>query len=83
MAERTISHRELRAHLEQVLAEVEQGATVKIAVAGRSVAKIVPIRQRPGYATREELYAFARTRRPDPTFRRDIRAILDQTVDEL
>lgn len=84
MSERTVPQRELRAHIGAILREVEGGATVKVTVSGRAVARIVPIdeRRRP-YATREEIAAFARTRKPDPTFRRDIRAILDQTVDEL
>lgn len=66
-----------------VLREVEAGGTVKVTVSGRPVARIVPIDERRPYATGAELMAFIRSRKPDPTFRRDIRAILDQTVDEL
>lgn len=81
--ERTVPQRELRAHIGAILREVERGETVRVTVSGRPVARIVPIEERRPYATRDELMAFIRSRKPDPTFRRDIRAILDQTVDEL
>ena len=83
MSERTIPQRELRAHIGAILREVEAGNTVKVTVSGRPVARIVPIEERRAWATRDELWEFIRTREPDPTFRRDIRVILDQTVDEL
>ena len=83
MSERTIPQRELRAHIGAILREVEAGATVRVTVSGRPVARLVPIEERRPYATRDEIEAFARTRKPDPNFRRDIRAILDQTIDEL
>jgi len=83
MSERTVAQRELRAHIGAILREVEAGNTVRVTVSGRPVAKIVPIEERRPYATRDELWAFISSRKPDPTFRRDIRAILDQTIDEL
>lgn len=83
MSERTVAQRELRAHIGAILREVEAGNTVRVTVSGRPVARIVPIEERRPWATREEIAAFAATRKPDPTFRKEIRAILDQTVDEL
>ena len=83
MSERTIPQRELRAHIGAILREVEAGNTVKVTVSGRPVARIVPIEERRAWATRDEIAAFAKTRKPDPTFRKEIRAILDQTIDEL
>lgn len=83
MNERTIPQRELRARIGAVLREVEAGATVRVTVSGRPVARIVPVDERRAWATRDELWEFIRRREPDPTFRRDIREILDQTIDEL
>lgn len=83
MSDRTVAQRELREHIGAILREAEAGNTARVIVSGRPVAKIVPIDERRPYATREEIAAFAATRKPDPTFRKEIRAILDQTIDEL
>lgn len=80
---RTIPQRELRNNIGQVLREVEAGERVRITVAGRPVADLVPIAQYPRrFVHRDDVLRLLETASLDPDFARDLDDALDNTIDD-
>ena len=83
-AVRTIAQRELRNNLGRVLREVEAGEHVRVTVAGRPVADLVPIARGPRrFVHRDDFNRVFEAASLDPGFARDLDDALDQTIDEL
>ena len=81
---RTIPQRELRNQIGRVLREVEAGERVRITVAGRPVADLVPIGSGPRrFVPAAEVDRLLREAPLDPGFARDVDEALDQTIDDL
>jgi prevent-host-death family protein len=80
---RTIPQRELRNNIGQVLREVEAGERVRITVAGRPVADLVPIDRGPPwrFAPAAEVDRILREAPLDREFMRDLEDAFDQTID--
>lgn len=80
---KTIPQRELRNHISRALREVEAGARLRITVAGRPVADLVPVAgARRAFVPRDELLALLRRAPLDRRFARDLAAV-SATIDEL
>jgi prevent-host-death family protein len=80
---RIIPQRELRNQIGRVLREVEAGGRVRITVAGRPVADLVPIEQGPQrFVPAAEVDRLLKEAPLDRGFARDVDAALDQTIDE-
>jgi prevent-host-death family protein len=80
---RTIPQRVLRNRIGQVLREVEAGERVRITVAGRPVADLVPIERGPRrFVLAAEVDRLLREAPLDQGFARDVDEALDQTIDE-
>jgi prevent-host-death family protein len=81
---KTIPQRELRNRIGRVLRAVEQGRPMRITVDGRPVADLVPVggvrRTMVARAEVEELLVRAPL---DRNFKRDLKSITGDTIDEL
>jgi prevent-host-death family protein len=53
--EKIVNIHEAKTHLSSLIAEVEAGEEITIARAGKPVAKLVPVKRRPGRAARRNL----------------------------
>lgn len=78
----TVSVRELRNSVSQVLRRVEAGEHLTVTVDRRPVAELAPIRRRRGVAAGEALAVAAR-HAADPGLLRDLRRHLRDTTDDL
>jgi prevent-host-death family protein len=81
---RTIPQRELRNQIGRVLREVESGERVRVTVAGRPVADLVPVvSERRAFVPRSAIDVL-RARTPlDPAFRTDLEAAVGDTIEDL
>lgn len=80
---KSIPQRELRNHISRVLRKVEAGERMRITVAGRPVADLVPIGAvRKTFVPRDEVLALLRQASLDRGFRRNLEAA-SATIDEL
>jgi prevent-host-death family protein len=79
---RTIPQRELRNSISAVLREVEAGGAVRVTVAGRPVADIVPIRSPRYFVSRSVVERIIHDSPLDADFKRDIKAALDHEIPE-
>jgi len=80
---KNIPQRELRNRIGSVLREVEAGERMRITVAGRPVADLVPITGvRRTFVPKDDLVALLRRVPVDRRFARDLAAV-DATIDEL
>ncbi|MGB3685672.1 MAG: type II toxin-antitoxin system prevent-host-death family antitoxin [Ornithinimicrobium sp.] len=81
----TVASRDLRNHTRDVLAKVEDGATVTITVHGRPVARLVPVRAplRASMTRAEAIGILTRPRPFDSTIDDDMEWIAGGTTDEL
>ncbi len=80
----TVASRELRNHTADVLRQVSTGTTVTIAVNGRPVAEISPIRSaRRQFLTKADLIEVMTTCQADPGLREDLAALAGETTDDL
>ena len=81
---RTIPQHELRNRISQVLREVEAGERIRVTVAGRPVADLVPIAAGPRrFVPAAEVDRLLATAPLDPDFARDVDDAMGQTIDEL
>jgi len=78
----SVSVRELRNTVSEVLRRVERGEHVTVTVDRRPVAELVPLRRRRGVPARDALALVAR-QRADRAFLDDIRATLPDTTDDV
>ena len=78
---RTIPQRELRNNIAGVLREVEGGATVRVTVAGRAVADLVPIVERATFVPREVVLRIIREVPLDADFESDVAALMGERLD--
>lgn len=79
---RTIPQRELRNSVSQVLKEVAAGATVRVTVAGRPVADLVPIVERRHFVSRDIVMRILRETPLDTGFEADVAGAIDDRVPE-
>jgi prevent-host-death family protein len=80
---KTIAQRELRNRISHVLRQVQAGERMRITVAGRLVAELVPIaEERRTFVPRENLVALLQRLPIDRKPARDL-GTLDATIDEL
>jgi prevent-host-death family protein len=80
---KTIPQRELRNRIGRVLREVETGKSMRITVAGRPVADLVPVGGvRRKFVPKDDVAALLRCASLDHNFERDLRAV-DATIGEL
>ncbi len=80
---KNIPQRELRNRISGVLREVEAGERIRITVAGRPVADLVPIAGvRRTFVPKDELVALLQRCALDRNFARDLAAV-NATIDEL
>ena len=81
---RTIPQRELRNSIGRVLREVESGERLRITVAGRPVADLVPISgTRPVFVPRADVLRLLNAAPLDAGFRADLDAADGATIDQL
>ncbi len=79
-----IPQRELRNHITRVLRQVEAGEHLRITVAGRPVADLVPLGgARRIFVPRDEVTQLLARAPLDPAFGRDLAAATGATIDEL
>lgn len=81
----SIASRDLRNHTADALRRVREGERVMVTVHGEPVAELVPPsspRRRP-YLTRAELENVLRVVSADPGLRDDLRALGDESTDDL
>ena len=78
-----VPQRELRNRIGSVLREVEAGERIRITLAGRPVADLVPITGvRRTFVPKDDVVALLRRSPVDPNFTRDLQAV-NATIDEL
>jgi prevent-host-death family protein len=75
--------RELRNDSAGILRQVEAGRRFVITVAGREIAQLGPLASRSTFVARPSVERIIREAPLDDRFSEDIRAVLDQRVDEL
>jgi prevent-host-death family protein len=81
--EREIPQRELRNHISRILREVASGSRLRVTVAGRPVADLVPVGQGRRFVPRAEVEQLLRRAPLDPGFTSDIEAVAGATIEEL
>ena len=80
---KTIAQRELRNRISHVLRQVQAGERMRITVAGRPVAELVPIaEERRIFVSKENVVALLQRLPIDRSLARDL-GTLDATIDEL
>jgi prevent-host-death family protein len=77
-----VASRELRNNTRRLLDRVELGEEVTITVDGRSVARLVPLRQRARWVSSRELVQRLEGRLADPDLARELRDLLPGTTDD-
>ncbi|QBI21052.1 type II toxin-antitoxin system prevent-host-death family antitoxin [Egibacter rhizosphaerae] len=77
-----VASRELRNQTRELLARVEAGEEVRITVAGRPVAELRPLGDRPRWVSRSEFVAWL-GRQADPALAEDLTDLAPDTTDEL
>lgn len=79
----TLSVRDLRNDVSEVLRRAEAGERFVVTVSGRPVAELGPLNRRPRFLPMEQLEELLRDARPDPGFRDDLRELTPDTTDDL
>ena len=79
---RTIPQRELHNSISSVLRDVEAGATVRVTVAGRPVADLVPVTGRQMFVPSEVFERIRREAPLDARFERDVAGIMGDRLED-
>lgn len=74
--------RELSHHTLRVLERVESGEEVVITVAGRPVARLTPVAEKPKWVSRDELLSWLATGAADSGLRHDLDQLVPELVDD-
>ena len=77
----SVSVRELRNRVSEVLRRVEQGERVTVTVDRRPVAELVPLRRRRSVPT-AEAFAIAERHSADPSLLAELRVLLEESTDD-
>jgi prevent-host-death family protein len=79
----TVSVRDLRNDVSEVLRRAEAGERFIVTVSGRPVAELGPLNRRPRFLPMEQLEEVLRTARPDPALRDELKELTPDTTDDL
>ena len=79
----TVDARELEDDTRELLDRVDAGETITITVDRRAVAELRPVSQRPRTMSRAEFVANVLPNQADPALRRELRALLRDTTDDI
>jgi prevent-host-death family protein len=78
-----IPARDLRNDVSSVLRRVEAGERLRVTVAGRPVAELVPLPTRPASLSWEEFERNLQTAQADPALDAELASLLPDTTDDL
>jgi prevent-host-death family protein len=78
-----VASRALRNDTRAVLARVEAGETIDITVAGRAVARLVPIDRRPRFMARDEFLRRISGNQADAALTEELRRLAPDTTDDI
>jgi prevent-host-death family protein len=78
-----VASRALRNDTRGVLARVEAGETIDITVAGRAVARLVPIDRRPRFMGRDEFLRRIGGNQADAALTEELRRLAPDTTDDI
>ena len=79
----TVDARELEDDTRELLDRVDAGETITITVNRRAVAELRPVSRRPRTMSRAEFVANVLPHQADPALRRELRALLRDTTDDI
>ncbi|HET7026107.1 MAG TPA: type II toxin-antitoxin system prevent-host-death family antitoxin [Candidatus Limnocylindrales bacterium] len=78
-----VGTRALRNETRQLLERVEAGETIEITVAGRAVARLVPVDRRPRFMPRDQFLALLEGNQADPGLTEELRRLAPDTTDDI
>lgn len=79
----TLSLRDLRNDVSEVLRRAEAGERFVVTVSGRAVAELGPLNRRPRFMPMEQMEEMLKTARADPGLVDDLRKLNPDTTDDL
>ena len=78
-----VASRDLRNRTRELLDRVAAGEEVTITVAGRPVARLVPVDRRPRWMSKREFLRRVLPNQADPGLLRELRELMPDTTDDL
>lgn len=79
----TLSVRDLRNDVSEVLRRAEAGESFVVTVRGRPVAELGPLKRRPRFMPMAQMEELLKTARADPGLRDELRELTPDTTDDL